>query len=160
MWYRRAIYRTQFWAALVLPAFMLVARSAIGGGWGFLGYLFIVPVLAVALGAVAGITRARRSARSARAVSQADAVILTLWYVAIVGHSIAWMTDAAAALAVIGVLLGLGAFWNSIAQLVREARQSVEAVLGGFEAPSVPPQQGYDPRIDDGPVIRIDPSDR
>jgi hypothetical protein len=164
MWYRRVLYRTQFWAVVVLPAFMLIARSVIGGGWNFLGYLFIAPLLAVALGAVAGITRARRSVRAERAVAPADAIILTLWYLSIIGHSIAWTSEAAAALAVIGVLIGLAAFWNAIAMLIRETRLRMDVMLSSFDAtvqsaepPTNRPSAGYDPRLDAGPVIRIDP---
>ncbi|WP_167139171.1 MFS transporter [Diaminobutyricimonas sp. TR449] len=164
MWYRRALYRTQFWAAILLPVFMLVARSVVGGGWNFFGYLFIAPVLAIALGAVAGITRARRSVRAEKAVAPADAIILTLWYLTIIGHSIAWTSDTAAALALIGVLIGLGAFWNAIAQLIRETKQRMDVVIASFETPMTPPEPpatrppgGYDPRLDQGPVIRIEP---
>ena len=68
MWYRRAVFYVQFWAAAVLPAWLLVSRGIVGAdsGWDFVAYLFIAPVLAVALLAVAGLIRARRSVRDAR----------------------------------------------------------------------------------------------
>ena len=166
MWYRRVLYGTQFWAALLLPVFMLIARSVIGGGWNFLAYLFIAPVLAIALGAVAGITRARRSVRAERAVAPADAVILTLWYLSIIAHSIAWTAETAGALALVGVLIGLAAFWNAITRLIHETRQRMDVVIASFEATATPPQPpanrpgGYDPRLDQGPVIRIEPPER
>ena len=165
MWYRRAIHRVAFWAAVVLPIWLLLSRGILGAdtGWDFVAYLFIAPVLAIALAAVAGLTRARRSVREARAVSVRDAGILSAWWALIVAHSVAWNSDAAAMLALIGVLVGLVAFWNAIYQLIDETRKSMSEALARFDqttqAASDPGRQGYDPRLGQGPIIRIDPVD-
>ncbi|WP_166873664.1 MFS transporter [Salinibacterium sp. ZJ450] len=164
MWYRTAIFRAQFWAALVLPAWLLVSRGIFGAdtGWDFVAYLFIAPILAIALAAVAGLTRARRSARDARAVSTLDAAIVSLWWALIVAHSLAGDPQVSATLALVGIVVGIVAFWNAIYQLIAETRNRMSVVLASFEQ-TVPVASdpragaGYDPRLGDGPVIRIDP---
>jgi hypothetical protein len=85
MWYRRVLFTTQFAATVILPLWLLVGRVFFGVilGWHYAIGLFLAPVLFIFLAVVTTITWARRSARRSGAVSKTDAVLLTIWYFAV-----------------------------------------------------------------------------
>jgi hypothetical protein len=85
MWYRRVLFSTQFAATVILPLWLLVGRVFFGVilGWHYAIGLFLAPVLFIFLAVVTTITWARRSARRSGAVSKTDAVLLTIWYFAV-----------------------------------------------------------------------------
>lgn len=85
MWYRRALFNTQFAATIVLPLWLLVGRVFFGVilGWHYAIGLFLAPLLFIFLAVVTTITWARTSTRKAGAVSRVDAVLLSGWYFAV-----------------------------------------------------------------------------
>lgn len=131
MWYRRALHRGQFIAAIVLPAWVLISRGIIddGVGWQLLVYLIACPILFVAMVAVGGIISARPTVREQRAVSALDAALLSAWYVAIVSYGL-W---ASSTLAVAIVVLGIVLFWLSVVSLFRDTRARLQVMMAGFE---------------------------
>ena len=131
MWYRRALHRGQFVAAIVLPAWVLISRGIINDGVGLqlLVYLFACPILFVAMAAVGGVISARPTVREQRAVSVRDAVLLSAWYVVIFSYGL-W---ASSILAVAIVLVGLALFWLSAVALFRDTRDRLQGMMAGFE---------------------------
>ena len=131
MFYRRILYLGQFVAAIVLPTWVLIGRGLLDNdiGWEFLVFLVAAPFLSIGMLAVAGLTFARRSVRSSRAVSWLDAGLLTAWYLAIIAYGL-W---ASSALAIVILLLAIGAFWLAIWQLIRETRERWRGLVAGFE---------------------------
>jgi hypothetical protein len=161
MWYRRGVFYAMLGAFIVLPVWLLISRGLIftDTGWDFVGYLLLAPILGVALGAVAALIWARSSVRAARAVSPLDAGLLTAWYLSIIVYGAAGDETLAAAVAVIGVLLAVGAFWAAVWQLIRETRRGIQNMVSTFERQAMGP--GYTgPGGSDGPVIRIEPGDK
>lgn len=161
MWYRRALHRGQFVAAIVLPVWVLISRGIIDDGVGLqlLVYLFACPILFVAMAAVGGIISARPTVREERAVSVLDAALLTTWYVAIFSYGL-W---ASSLLAVAIVLVGIALFWLSVVALFRDTRARLQVMMAGFEdanrAPTGPPFDNEPRRIivinpDDDPSTR------
>ncbi len=134
MFFRRILYTGQFVAAVVLPTWVLVARGLLddGMGWEFLVYLVACPFLSVAMLMVAGLIVARGSTRARRAVSWADAAVLSVWYIALLGYGL-WSWPVLAALAVI---LTVVAFWTAVVQLFRETRSRFRGYLAEKERPS------------------------
>ena len=85
MWYRRALFNTLFAATIVLPLWLLIGRVFFGVilGWHYAIGLFLAPLLFIFLAIVTTFLWARKSARRQRAVSRIDAVLLSVWYVAV-----------------------------------------------------------------------------
>jgi hypothetical protein len=85
MWYRRALFNTQFAATIVLPLWLLFGRVFFGVilGWHFAFGLFFAPLLFIFLAVVTTMIWARASVRRARAVSKTDAILLSAWYFAV-----------------------------------------------------------------------------
>lgn len=85
MWYRRALFSTQFAATIVLPLWLLVGRVFFGVilGWHYAIGLFLAPLLFIFLAIVTTITWSRKSARRSGSVSRTDAVLLSFWYFAV-----------------------------------------------------------------------------
>ena len=85
MWYRRALFSTQFAATIVLPLWLLVGRVFFGVilGWHYAIGLFLAPLLFIFLAIVTTITWARKSARRSGSVTRTDAVLLSVWYFAV-----------------------------------------------------------------------------
>ncbi|TFC60190.1 MFS transporter [Cryobacterium sp. TMT2-15-1] len=146
MFVRRFFYFWQFIAVLVLPAWLLVGASVYGsGGWDVVGSFFSGLVVGVGLLAVSMIFFARTEVRSTRMVSWADVGILTLWHALIVGMGFTY--DVAPGLAALVIVVGIGAFWFAIWELIAAARRSMRAMMllveetarGPAFPPSVPP---------------------
>jgi len=161
MWYRRALAVALIPAAFVLPTVVLLGRGLLfrDTGWDFVVYLVVAPILAVALGIVAALVRWRGSVRRSRAVSALDALVLSVWYAAIVLHAAMPDPVLANVFAAVGLVAGVVAFWTSITQLVTETRRRMREVIDTFEA-QAHQRDGYDPRRGPGPVIRLDPPEQ
>jgi len=131
MFYRRILYLGQFVAAIVLPTWVLIGRGLLDNdiGWEFLVFLVAAPFLSIGMLAVAALTFARRSVRSTRTVSWLDAGLLTAWYLAIIAYGL-W---ASTTLAIVVLVLAVGAFWLAIWQFVRETRARWRGLVAGFE---------------------------
>jgi hypothetical protein len=131
MWYRRALHRGQFIAAIVLPAWVLISRGIIddGVGWQLLVYLIACPILFVAMVAVGGVISARPTVREQRAVSPLDAALLSAWYVAFLSYGL-WATSI---LAVAIVVVGIALFWLAVVSLFRDTRARLQVMMAGFE---------------------------
>lgn len=142
---RRGMFYALFGAVVVLPTWLLIGRGIVfsGSGWDFVLLLFVAPVLAIALAAVAGITVARKSVREDRAVSWIDVAVLGTWWALIVLAGFV-MHDA---IAVLAVVMTVAAFWIQVWQLVTETRQRFRRALDRLQTPE-----------SDVTVIRIDPA--
>lgn len=137
MIYRRILYLGQFFAAVMLPLWILIARGLFddSAAWEFLVYLLICGLLALVMFLVATLTVARRSSRTARVVSVPDAVLLTVWYVALLAYSIwPWPVFAVPAL-----VLTVGAAWLAAWQLFTETRRRIRGMVAEFEQAARPP---------------------
>ncbi len=135
---RKAFYWWLFPAAVVLPLWLLVGWAVFGsGGWTFLGLLILCPVVFVALLAVGGLIMARRSVRETRAVSWYDVGLMTAWHASIVAFG-CFLPGAGGWFAVLGVVLGLAAFWIALWELVREARLRVRRTFEAYEQAARP----------------------
>ncbi|HAM25184.1 MAG TPA: hypothetical protein DCP11_00335 [Microbacteriaceae bacterium] len=88
MWYRRAVFNTQFAATIALPLWLLIGRVFFGVilGWHYAIGLFLAPLLFVFLAVVTTITWARKGARQSSAVSRIDAWLLSGWYFAVLSY--------------------------------------------------------------------------
>ena len=131
---RRVVYRLLFPLAVVLPTWVLISRGIIadGIGWQFVAYLFIAPVLFVALMMIGAVIIATPGVRSAKAVSWPDAaVLIALWLVLIASGFFAYP-----ALAVAAVLLVLGAFWLVVYEFVHETRRRLQKFGEDLQAAS------------------------
>ncbi len=160
MWYRRAVFNTQFAATIVLPLWLLVGRVFFGVilGWHYAIQLFLAPLLFVFLAIVATLTWARKGVRRAGAVSRLDATLLSFWYVAIlaygffvvdsvhsdeVGASVATKAfgvgfrDASFTIADISggvvIILALLTFWLVLVEYLIETRPHTVKALTGLE---------------------------
>jgi hypothetical protein len=142
---RKAFYRWLLPSAVVLPVWLLIGWAIFHpSGWAFVGLLVMCPVLFIALLAVGGIITARKSVRDAKAVSWYDVGILAAWHVAIIVFG-CFLPGVSSWLAVLGVLLGLGAFWVSLWQLVTEARMRVKQTFEAYERAAQPQQVNRPP---------------
>jgi Flp pilus assembly protein TadB len=131
---RRVVYRLLFPLAVVLPTWVLISRGIIadGIGWQFVAYLFIAPVLFVALMVIGAVIIATPGVRAAKAVSWPDAaVLIALWLVLIASGFFAYP-----ALAVAAVLLVLGAFWLVVYEFVHETRRRIQKFGEDLQAAS------------------------
>ena len=164
MFVRRVSYYWQFIAVLVLPAWLLVGASVYGsGGWDVVGSFFTGLVVGVSLLAVSLIFFARSEVRSTRTVSWADVGVLTLWHGLIVAMGFTY--GVAPGLAALVILVGLGAFWFAIWELVDAARRSMRAMMLLVEEtargpmvpptmpPTLPPTDGFIPTRDPSVII-------
>ncbi|MBF4616938.1 hypothetical protein ITJ44_02455 [Clavibacter sp. VKM Ac-2873] len=154
---RRVLYRWQFAAVVVLPAWLLVGWAAFGsGGWELLLVMLAAGALGIALLAGLGLVLARRSVRTARAVSPTDAVAVVVLSLAVLGtgtYSVVstWCAVVAALAAVALVVLG-------IRQLLAETRQRMQEVIAVIERDAQPRPPGW--KAAEGPgagrTIRLD----
>ena len=141
---RRIFYRWQVVAAIVLPLWLVVGEAVMGGSaGGALGLLILVPLIGVAMLAVAGLIVARRSVRRSRAVSWPDVGVLAAWHACIV---IAGFEGRGASIfGALAVVAALGAFWLAIWELVTETRRRVSAAMESLARAAMPPQVPYTP---------------
>ena len=164
MFVRRVFYYWQFIAVLVLPAWLLVGASVFGGGgWDVVGSFFTGLVIGVSLLGVSLIFFARGEVRSTRTVSWADVGVLTLWHGLIIAMGFTY--GVAPGLAALVILVGLGAFWFAIWELVVAARRSMRAMMLLVEEtargpvsppgvpPTLPPTDGFIPTPDPTVII-------
>ena len=137
MLFRRALFYWQFTAALLLPVWVVIGRGLYGSanGWDILLYIVLSIVLGIALLAVAGVTTARKAVRTSRTVSTRDAIILSIWHLAIIVYGFA----DAAWLAAIIILITVVAFWQAVIALFAETRQRVRSA---FALPDFPVDAG------------------
>ncbi len=160
MWYRRAVFTTQFAATIILPLWLLIGRVFFGVilGWHYAIQLFLAPLLFVVLALVATLTWARRHVRRTGAVSRLDAALLSSWYLAIlcygffvvdsvhsdeVGTSVATklfgqgFRDASFTIADVAggvvIILGLLTFWLVLVEYLVETRPRTVKALTGLE---------------------------
>jgi hypothetical protein len=135
---RRIFYRWQVAAAIVLPLWLVVGEAIFGGSaGGALGMLILVPLIGVAMLAVAGLTYARRSVRTSRALSWPDVGVLAVWHACIV---IAGFDGRYASIfGALGFVAALGAFLLAIWELVRETRRRVSAAMDSLARMAMPP---------------------
>lgn len=155
---RRIARYWMFVAVVVLPAWVLIGRGILGSsmGWDLLLYIFLCPILGLALLAVAGLTVARKAVREQRAVSWTDLAVIAVWHGAIIAYGF-WDSTPLAVLVVAGAI---AAFWIAAWQLFSETRSRVKGVIAGFEEAARMPQQPRSPH--DGrehEVIVIEPGD-
>ena len=161
---RRAFRTWMVIAAVVLPIWPLVGWGIFGGGgWAFLGLLISMPILFLAMMVVAGLIWARPTVRRERAVSWADVGILTLWHVSVIGFGL--FGPASNAFAVLGVIVGLAAFWLVLWEFFSDARDRARETIAEFEQMAARPSSVSPSGIRDGEeliVIRekpIEPQD-
>lgn len=161
---RRAFRTWMVIAAVVLPIWPLVGWGIFGGGgWAFLGLLISMPILFVAMMVVAGLIWARPTVRRERAVSWPDVGILTLWHVSVIGFGL--FGPASNAFAVLGVIVGLAAFWLVLWEFFSDARERARVTIAEFEQMASRPSTSNPAGIRNGEeliVIRekpIDPQD-
>lgn len=148
--------------AVVLPIWVLIGRGIIadGVGWQFVAYLFISPVLFIALLAIGGIIVARPDVRASKAVSWWDvALLVSLWLVLIASGFF-----ALPALAVASVLLVLGGFWLAVWEFLAETRRRFQQFAAEMQAAQASVQHPQQAPLDVGEVIivnsqRIEPDD-
>jgi len=144
---RRFYYRAQFIAIGVVPLWLLVGRGIVfsDSGWDFVGLLVVSPILALFMAIVMGLTYARKSVRQSRAMSWIDVGLHTFWYASLILAGFI----AHPGVAVLAVVVSVGAFWLQLWQLIAEIGQSVNRALGQF---------GSARPLDDGDyrVIRVE----
>jgi hypothetical protein len=154
---RRGFFYWQFVAALVLPLWLFVGWGvSSGSGWSFVGLLVLAPLLFVFLTIVGVLVYMRASVRRRNAVSWMDIVLIGALHVAIVAFGL--FTEATSAFAVLGVVLGLAAFWGSIWQLVEETRSRARSALREFEQMTTAPPTAPRAHSVDGRVIVVEES--
>ena len=125
---RRAFYHWQFIAAAALPLWLLVGSAIFGsGGWAVVGVFFGAVTLGLGLLVVALVIFARKDVREARMVSWPDVGVLGLWHVLIV--SIGFSNNSSGWVALLVVLVGVGAFWFALWELVTAARARMRAMI-------------------------------
>ncbi|GAB3802174.1 hypothetical protein GCM10028798_18860 [Humibacter antri] len=150
---RRALLRWQLVAVPVLPLWLLVGFGIFGSGVGGFFLLFLGSgVLFVFLAVLAGLTRLRPRVRERKAPGWWDAAATLAFHLALVGLGFFGATGVAFGLA--AVVLGLGTFWLTLWELVREWRDRVSsAVTRASAAPGTAEQTA------DGPSRRRGPED-
>ena len=125
---RRAFYHWQFIAAAVLPLWLLVGSAIFGsGGWAVIGVFFGAVILGLSLLVVALVIFARKEVRETRTVSWADVGVLGLWHLMII--SIGFSNNASGWVSLLVVLVGVGAFWFALWELVTAARARMRAMI-------------------------------
>lgn len=152
---RRAFFYWQFIAALVLPLWLFVGWGlSNGSGWSFVGLLVLAPLLFVFLTIVGVIVYMRAGVRRTNAVSWMDVGLLGAVHAAIIVFGL--FTEATSAIAVLGVVLGLAAFWGAVWQLVDETRSRARAALREFEQMTTAPTTAPRAHSVDGRVIVVE----
>jgi hypothetical protein len=129
---RRAFYRWQFVAAVVLPVWLLIGYAIFGSsGWGVIGLMFAAPVAFITLGVVALIVAARPDVRMAKAVDWADAAVLGTWHLLIIAAGFYGPTGVT--FAVLSMLGAIAAFWYAVWRLLGEGARRVRATMAEYE---------------------------
>jgi len=139
---RRAFYRWQFLAAIILPVWLLIgwAIYGSGSGWGVVGLLLVVPIAFITLGVVALIIAARPAVRAAKAVSWIDVAVLGVWHGLIIATG--FYGPGATTFAVLAIVGAIAAFWISIWQLLGDSARRFTATMSEFERLAAQQQRG------------------
>ncbi len=138
---RRAFYHWQFIAAAVLPLWLLVGSAIFGsGGWAVIGVFFGAVILGLGLLVVALVIFARKDVRETRTVSWADVGVLGLWHLLII--SIGFSNNASGWVSLLVVLVGVGAFWFALWELVTAARARMRAMIDLIDQTARTPGSG------------------
>ena len=152
---RRAFFYWQFIAAIVLPLWLFVGWGvSSGSGWSFVGLLVLAPFLFVFLMIVSVLVYMRAGVRRTNTVSWMDFGLVGALHVAIVVFGL--FTGATSAIAVLGVILGLAAFWGAVWQLVEETRSRARAAMREFEQMATAPTTATRAHSVDGRVIVVE----
>lgn len=123
-----------FLAVVLLPLWPLLGWIIFDGnrnGWDFLGLLFAMPVLFVALLTVSLLFYGRAQVRRQRALEWADVAILAAWHISIVGFG--FFGESMAVFGFLGIVIALGALWYGIWRLFREAALRTREAMAEFE---------------------------
>jgi hypothetical protein len=143
MIYRRVIFYWQFTAVVLLPGWVLVGQSLWGSalGWDFLLYLVLCTFLSLYVLGIFVLTRLRKTVRVDRAVSTTDAIVTSVWHLAIIVFGVVG-SGAFLALIIVG---GITAFWVAVWQLFTDTRSRVKAAftIPDFQRETNPVDDGY-----------------
>lgn len=143
---RRAFRIWMVIAAVALPIWPLIGWGLFGGGgWQFVALLFSMPILFLAMLAVAGLVWARPTVRRQKAVSWLDVGIVTLWQVCVIGFGL--FGPSSNAFAVLGVIAGLAAFWVVLWEFFTDARERARETLADFEQMAARPTVRQNPGL-------------
>lgn len=152
---RRTFFYWQFIAALVLPLWLFVGWGvSSGSGWSFVGLLLLAPILFVFLTIVSVIVYMRAGVRRTNAVSWMDVGLVGALHLAIIAFGL--FTEATSMFAVLGVVLGLAAFWGAVWQLVDETRSRARDALREFEQMTTTPPAAPRAHSVDGRIIVVE----
>jgi tryptophan-rich sensory protein len=167
MWIRRAFYWVQLAAIVVLPSWIMIARSISPSGLGTQDLLVFLawPALTVSMIVVLGVTWARKSVRSTKTLSWTDVVSLGIWYLIAIAYGVFVSQSAELAAGLTGGMLALASlavFAIAVWQLMVAARRRVETVFASLDYTALPQGEYRATRLTpaEGDVIRIDPADR
>ena len=129
---RRAFYRWQFAAAIVLPIWLLIGYAIFGSsGWGVIGLMFATPIAFITLGVVALLVAARPDVRRDRAVDWADVAVLGVWHLLIVAAGL--YGEAGITFAILAMVGAIGAFWYAVWRLLSDGARRVRATMAEYE---------------------------
>jgi hypothetical protein len=139
---RRAFYRWQFIAAIILPVWLLIGWAIFGSGsgWGIVALLLVVPIAFVTIGVVALLIAARPTVRATKAVSWLDVAVLAVWHGLIIATG--FYGPSATTFAVLAIVGAIAAFWISIWQLFGDSARRVKATMDEFERLAAQQQRG------------------
>ncbi|GAA4054661.1 hypothetical protein [Agromyces indicus] len=159
---RRAFYRWQFIAAIVLPVWLLIGYAIFGSsGWGVIGLMFAAPIAFVSLGVVALVIAARPDVRRAKAVDWADVAVLGVWHLLIIAAGVYGPTGIT--FAILAMVGAIAAFWYAVWRLLSDGARRVRATMEEYErlassgrAPGAGiPGQTRTPRAEDGGEVIV-----
>lgn len=160
---RRAFYRWQFIAAIVLPVWLLIGYAIFGSsGWGVIGLMFATPIAFISLGVVALLIAARPDVRRDKAVDWADVAVLGVWHLLIIAAGVYGPTGIT--LAILAMIGAIAAFWYAVWRLLSDGARRVRATMeeyeriatsGGAPGAGIPGETGARRPADGGEVIVI-----
>lgn len=160
---RRAFYRWQFIAAIVLPVWLLIGYAIFGSsGWGVIGLMFATPIAFISLGVVALVIAARPDVRRLKAVDWADVAVLGAWHLLIIAAGFYGPTGIT--FAILAMVGAIGAFWYAVWRLLSDGARRMRATMeeyeriaysGGASGPGVTGETGGRRPADGGEVIVI-----
>ncbi|MGR0219399.1 hypothetical protein [Agromyces sp. ZXT2-6] len=160
---RRAFYRWQFIAAIVLPVWLLVGYAIFGSsGWGVIGLMFATPIAFISLGVVALLIAARPDVRRDKAVDWADVAVLGVWHLLIIAAGVYGPTGIT--FAILAMIGAIAAFWYAVWRLLSDGARRVRATMEEYEriassgaspGAGIPGDRGAGRAADGGEVIVI-----
>lgn len=160
---RRAFYRWQFIAAIVLPVWLLIGYAIFGSsGWGVIGLMFATPIAFISLGVVALLIAARPDVRRDKAVDWADVAVLGVWHLLIIAAGVYGPTGIT--FAILAMIGAIAAFWYAVWRLLSDGARRVRATMeeyeriatsGGAPGAGIPGEGGARRPADGGEVIVI-----